>query len=283
MGRAGNKKSARKSPSPALKVCFELECSRCEKSYRRRSNCGHGCEFVRKDDPASKALDIRALAGLKISKRRQRRCWTPSHAQMLRIILDVFGKQHLAVSSLVFEFSAEFLQRKAEELAAQPVRSVAPSPLPFKATPLLRDDWKATPNLSTADKHWQLTPRFTPRLAQITCPEAIKFTPDAFVQLPVKLGMPESIVYNPLSAYNACKFPDITAEGLWEERGFEAKPEARWDCAAFPSPLRRPFPPASPAPRHPVLVSPMMLSVKATPMTGLSFLHRTPKPVIERL
>lgn len=283
MVRTELKKGARRSSPAVTKLAFELECARCLKSYRRRASSAHGCEFVRKDDSSSRVFDIRALAGLKATKRRKRRCWTPSHAQMLRIILDVFGRQHLPVSRLVFEFSEDFLQRKADELLAPPpMRSAAPSPLPPQPTQML-DEWKATPNLSTADKHWQLTPRFTPRLAQITCPEAIRFTPESFVQLPLRLGAAESMVYNPLSAYSACRFPDITSDGAWEERCFDMKAQPRWDCGGFPSPSQRPFAPASPAPPHPVLVSPLLLSVRATPLGRACPQSRGSRAVIERL
>lgn len=277
MVKSSLRKLGRKFPQTALKMSFELDCARCDKKYLRRHASSHGCEFVPKDDSSCRAFDIRALVGHKSSKKRKRRCWTPSHAHMLRIILDVFGGSYLPVAALAFEHSEEMLQRKAAEILAErapsPAPSPAPTPAPAKATPAAREELKHTPNLSTADKHWQPTPRFTPRLGQISCPEVLRFTPDPYHALSVRLGGGESMIYNPLSGYNTCKFPDITGDNLWEEKHYEAKADSRWEYGAFPSPMVR----------HSSMVSPLMVSVKATPMAGMSFLHRVTKPVIERL
>lgn len=266
------KKSGRKSAQTPLRMNFELECSCCDKQYLHRPVSGHPCEFVRRDEPSGKSLDIRALVGVKTTKKRKRRCWTESHSRMLAIILDVFGEGHLAVSRQIFEYTEQFLQRKVAEIQARRPRTVAPSPTPARATLVHCEELKQTPNLSTADKQWQLTPRFTPRMGQITCPEVLKFTPESCFNLSLRLGG-ESIVYNPLSAYNTCKFPDITADHLWEEKPCEAKHEGRWEQSVFPSPLGRPS----------TLVSPMLLSVKATPLQRMSFVQRVSKPIVERL
>lgn len=264
MVRLRSKKCAKKTSRGFLKLNFELECACCSKRYQQHTSNVRGSEFFPRGESAEKALNINALLGSKSECRRRRKSWTASHSDLLRILLEVFGEKHLIISPAVFDVKEEFIRKKASELAAAQSRSVSPAPV--RASPALREVLKQTPNLSTADKLGRITPHFTPKPGAM---DMLRFTPESYY---FRRATP-SMVYNPLSTYAACKFPDITCEHLWEQPMAQPKMENKWEFCPLPTPGGKLSMP----------VSPMMFSSRATPLVGFSPLTRLAKPVIERI
>ena len=270
MARFKTQKTANRASHATLSAELTLECTDCDQCYRRHAS-GRLHAFARSEGVGGRALDARAL----LKKRaagpgRKRKLWTPAPSALLRVIVGVFGEEHLAVSQVVFDFGQDFLRKKAAELLAPPA-----SPLNTRAkTPLMRDELKDTPNFSTADKPngfaLQLTPglcmqgglRFTPRLGM---QEALRFTP--------RLGVQEGLRFTPQSCYypqaraaapnpfGVCKFPEIELDHEWEPSPGLAAVENPWPSYNLSG------------------ISPL-LSSAATPVAAL---NRHARPFIERL
>lgn len=263
MGRPKARKNIKRVSDGLMRLNFELECACCAKRYQHQHGSRRG-EFVCRGGTGEKALSIRALLGGPIGPGRRRKQWTATHSELLRIMLEVFGEKHLAVSSVVFDAKEEFLRRKADELAAMATRS--PSPAPMRSTPVFREALKETPNLSTADKLGQINPHFTPKPSAI---EALRFTPESYY---FRQATP-SMVYNQSSTYITCKFPDITCEHLWEAPTVDMRGEGKWEPYSLPTPGGKVSLP----------ISPLLISSRVTNLAGFSPLVPLARPVIDRL
>src|SRR5947209_8790084 len=129
------KKNVSKNVRSVMKLSFELDCVGCAKKYIHKHASSKPYEFAGKSESGCKAHDIRALLQRKSGKARQKKSWSSSHSDLMRVILEVFGDKHLTITPAVFEFKEDFLRKKAAELALPRSQPASPKPARGSYTP----------------------------------------------------------------------------------------------------------------------------------------------------
>lgn len=265
------KNSTSKNLKNMMKINFELECLQCQEKYSHNHIVNQPYKF--KSESKDSEMDIRNLFQQKNLKRRKRRVWSSSHDSLLKIIIDVFGDKYLPISTSIFDSKEEFIEKKVASLKLNEKCSTQKPSFYSNITPMININIKNTPNLSTADKNWCLTPKFTPILDKLNINNSLRFTPESIYYQQKHQGFQNNLVYNMMNPLSIYKFPDIGGDYGLENILPEQTIEQKLDLRAFGSPINK----------SPSFLSPMILSSKATPPPRFNFTQKICKPIIERI